>query len=156
MPTIQWNKTYHAKGRITQDDNAWFIEPKGKLYQWVDKFSVLLVCSETLFIINEIIADESLHKQRKSVLKFCVDVGTIIYGCLQSYLIILKNLRRQAKTMFVWYPKEIPVLKMMHDESNLLTYDELCIVTGFLKNSKHVCLCFQNVHPFGFKVLNHA
>ena len=58
----------------------------------------------------------------------------------QSYSAIPKNLRRQAKTIFVWYPKERADLKMIHDQSNVLTDDELVIVRAFLRTSKHACL----------------
>ena len=59
-PTLQWNKTYHAKDWIKNDDKVWLIQPKDRLYQWIEKFSQLLVRSETLFIINDIIADKGL------------------------------------------------------------------------------------------------
>ena len=51
----------------------------------------------------------------------------------QSYAAIPKNLRRQAKTIFVWYPKERGELKMIHDENNVLTDDELVIDRDFLR-----------------------
>ena len=67
---------------------------------------------------------------------------------------IPKNLRRQAKAIFVWYPKERADLKMIHDENNVLTDDELVIVRDFLRMSKHACLYIQNEHSRGFNVLN--
>ena len=33
--TLQWNKTYHFKGWIKNDDKVWLVEPKDKLYQWI-------------------------------------------------------------------------------------------------------------------------
>ena len=66
-PTLRWNKTYHAGGWIKHDDKVLLIEPKEKLYQWVEKLSQLLACSKTLFIIDDIIADESLDKRRQSL-----------------------------------------------------------------------------------------
>ena len=66
-----------------------------------------------------------------------------------------KNLRRQAKTIFFWYPKERRNLKMIHDENNVVMDDELVIVRDFLKTSKDACLYIRNEHPRGFKVLNH-
>ena len=63
-----------------------------------------------------------------------------------------KNLRRQAKAIFVWYPKEKADLKMIHDENNVLTDDELVVVRYFLKTSKHACLYIRNEHPRGFCV----
>ena len=40
-------------------------------------------------------------------------------------------LRRQAKAISVWYPKERADLKMIHDENNVLTNDELFVVRDF-------------------------
>ena len=53
----------------------------------------------------------------------------MIYGCCHS--IILQNLRTQAEAIFVWYPKEREDLKMMHNENNVLTNDELVTVRDF-------------------------
>ena len=62
-PTLWWNKTYHSKDWIKNDDNVWIIDPKDKLYQWPEKLSQLLARSKTLFIIDDIIADEGLDKK---------------------------------------------------------------------------------------------
>ena len=108
-PTLQWNKTYHPKDWIKIDDKVWLVEPKDKLYQWVEKLSQLLAFLETLFIIDDIIADEGLDKRRQSLLELAIS-GRHRNHCLwiltQSYSAISKNLRRQAKAIFVWYPKE--------------------------------------------------
>lgn len=40
-PILKWNKTYHTEVWIRYDGNVWLIEPKGKLYQWIEKFSLL-------------------------------------------------------------------------------------------------------------------
>ena len=58
-----------------------------------------------------------------------------------------KNLRRQAKAIFVWCPKERADLKIIHDENNVLTDDELVVVRDQLKNSKHARLNIRNEHP---------
>ena len=65
-----------------------------------------------------------------------------------------KNLRRQAKSCFFWYPKERTDLKVIHDENDVLADDELFIVTDFLEMSKHACLYIRNEHSRGFKVLS--
>ena len=51
----------------------------------------------------------------------------------------------------MWYPKERADLKMIHDENNVLTDDELVVVRDFSRKSKHACLCIRNEHPRGFK-----
>ena len=45
------------------------MEPKDKLYHWIEKLSQFLARSETLFIIDDIIADEGLAKKRQSLLE---------------------------------------------------------------------------------------
>ena len=102
--------------------------------------SRLLVHSETLFTIDDIIADESLDKRRQSLLELAISGrhrGHYLWLLTQSYSAIPKNLRRQAKTIFVWYPKERADLKMIHDENDVLTNDELVVVRDFLKKLKH-------------------
>ena len=63
---------------------------------------------------------------------------------------IPKNLRRQVKAIFVWYPKE-----RADDENDVLTDDKLVIVRGILRKSKHACLYIRNEFPRGFRLLNY-
>ena len=118
--------------------------------------SQLLVCLEALFIIDDIIDDEGIDKRRQSLLELAISGrhrNLYLWILTKSYSAIPKNLRRQAKAIFVWYPKERGDLKMIHDENNVLTDDELVIVRGLLKESKHACLYIRNEHPRKFKVL---
>ena len=109
---------------------------------------------ETLFIIHYIIVDESLHKRRQSPAESISISGGYrnhyVWLLSQSYSAIPKNLKRQAKVMFVWYPNERPDVKMILDENSALTDDELVIVRGFLKTLKHICFYIRNVHSHGF------
>ena len=70
--TLRWNKTYHSKDWIKNDDKVWLIAPKDKLYQWIEKLSQLIARSETLFIIDDIIADEDLDKKRHFLLELAI------------------------------------------------------------------------------------
>ena len=56
----------------------------------------------------------------------------------------------------MWYLKQRADLKMIHDENDVLTDDELVAARNLLKKSKHACLYIQNKHPCGFRLLNHA
>ena len=136
---------------IKNNDNFWLIEPKDKLYQWTEKLPQLLAHSKTLFIIDDIIADESFDKRRQSLLELAIS-GRHHYLFLltQSYSAIPKNVRRQAKTIFVWYPKERAGLKMIHEENNVLMDDELVVVRDLSRKSKHACLYIRNEYPRGF------
>ena len=71
-PMLRWNKTYHDRYWIKNDDKVWFVEPKDWLYQWIKKLSQLLARSEILFIIDDIIAHESLDKKRQSLLESAI------------------------------------------------------------------------------------
>ena len=86
-PTISWNKTYHSKDWTKNDDKVWLIEPKDKLYQWIEKLSQLLPRSKTLFIVDDIVADEDRDKKGYSNWLSLVDIMTILYG--RSHSLIL-------------------------------------------------------------------
>ena len=64
-PTLKENNaTYHAKEWIKFDDKVWLVDPtKDNLYQWIKKLSELLRFLEVLFIIDDIIANESLTRR---------------------------------------------------------------------------------------------
>ena len=119
-PTLRWNKTYHSKEWIKNDDKVWLIEPKENLYQWIGKLLQLLASSETLFIIDYIITNKDLDKRKQPLLELAIS-GTYkdhyLWSLTQSHLAIPKNLRKQTKVIFVWYPKERGDLKTIHDEN---------------------------------------
>ena len=115
----------------------------------------MLACSDVLFIIDDTIADEGLDKRRQSLLELAISGRHrehYLWLLTQSYSAIPKNLRKQVMTIFVWYPKERGDLKMIHDENDVLTDDELVVVRDLLKNSKHACLYIQNEYPHGFSI----
>ena len=132
--------------------------------------SQLLAHLETLFIINYIITDEGLDKKRQSLLELAISDryrDHYLWLLTQSCSAIPKILRRQAKAIFFWYPKERADLKMIQDENNLLRDDELVIVRDFLRTSKHacfiyicmymyICLYIRNEHPRKFRVMSHV
>ena len=159
-PTLrESNKTYYAKEWIKNYDNGWLVDPTDNLYQWIKNLSELLRFLEVLFIIDDIIANESLGKRRQSLLELSISGrhrGHYLWLLTQSYSAIPKNLRRQPKAIFMWYPKERADLKMMHDENDVLTDDELVVARNFSKKSKHACLYMQNEYPCRLKLLSHA
>ena len=70
--TLVWNKTYHTKGWIRNDDNVWLIEPRDKLYQSVEKLMLLLARAGKLLFIKDIITDETLKKRKKTLLEMAI------------------------------------------------------------------------------------
>ena len=125
------------------------------LYYWIGNLSQMLACSEVLFIIDDIIADEGLDKRKQSLLELAISGrhrDHYLWLLTQSYSAVPKNLRRQAMAMFVWYPKERGDLKMIYDKNDVLTDDELFVVRDSLRNSKDACLYLRNKYPRGFCV----
>ena len=147
------------RGWIKNDDKVWLVDPMNNLYQWIKKLSELLWFLEALFIIDDIIADESLGKRRQSLLELSISGrhrGYYLWLLTQSYSAIPKNLRKQAKVIFVWYPKERGDLKAIHEENDVLTDDELVVARGLLKESRLGCMYIRNQYPRGFRLLNHV
>ena len=118
FPTLRENDTYHFKEWIKNDDKVWLVGPKDNLYQWIKKLSELLRFLEVLFIIIAIIANETLDKRRHPLLESSISDkhrGHYLWLLTQSYYAMPKNLRRQAKAVFVWYPKERADFKAIHN-----------------------------------------
>ena len=121
--------------------------------------SELLQFLKVLFIIDDTIAHESLDKRRKPLLDLPISGrhrGHYLWLLTESFSAIPKNLRGQDKAVFVWYPKKRADIKVIHDENDVLTDDELVVVRGLLRKSKHACLYIQNECSRGFSLLNHV
>ena len=113
---------------------------------------------EVLFIIDDISAKKDLDKRRQTLLELSISGrhrGHYLWLLTQSYKGIPNKLREQAKAIFVWYPKARIDLKMIHDENDVLTDDELVVARSFFKKSKHACLYIKNKFPRGFRLVNH-
>ena len=135
-PTLWENKAYHAKEWIKNHDKVWLVESKGNLYQWIKELSELLQFLEVLFIIDYIISNESLEKKRQPLLELSISgrhQDHYLWLLTQSYSAIPKNLRKQAKAIFLWYLKERADLKVIHDDNDVLTDDELVVARDFLR-----------------------
>ena len=158
-PTLKENnETYHARGWIKNNDKVWLVNStKDNLYQWIKKLSQLLRHLEVLFIIDDIIANESLDKKRQSLLELSISGRHrrhYLWLLAQPYSAIPKDLRRQSKAIFVWYPKERGDLKAIHEKNAVLADDELVVARGILRESKYGCLYIRNEYPRGFRLLN--
>ena len=122
-PTHRENDTYHCKEWIKNDNKVWLPDPKDNLYQWVKKLSELLRFLEVLSVIDDIIANESLDKRRQPLLDLSISGrhrGHYLWLLTQFYCAIPKNIRRQTKAVFMWYPKERADLKAIQDENDVL------------------------------------
>ena len=121
--------------------------------------SQLLARSETLFIIDDIIADEGFDKRRQSLLELAISGrcrGHYLWLLTHSYCAIPKSLWRQAKILFLWYGKEMADLKMIHDENNVLKDDKLVVVRDFFKELKTCVPMHTKWTCSWIKLLNHV
>ena len=103
-PTIRINETYYVRDWIIDDDRVWLIEPQENLYRWIEKLSQLLSRFKTLSIIDDIIANKDLDKRRQPLLELSISGRHwhhYLWLLMQSYSGIPKDLRRQAKAIFV-------------------------------------------------------
>ena len=103
-PTLRWNKTYLKRSWIWKDDYVFVFEPRGTLFKHIEKLSSLLSGEETLFIVDDVIADETLDKKRQPLLELAISgrhKKHSLWLLTQSYSAIPKNLRRQKKQLFI-------------------------------------------------------
>ena len=71
-PTLKHNETYKSRGWVWTVPDVFPIEPGNNLHFLIEKISKLLSGSETLFLIDDIIADEALDKPRQPLLELAI------------------------------------------------------------------------------------
>ena len=107
-PTLAHKETYKSRGWVWNDPDVILIQPDNNLYYLIEKISNLLAGSKTLFLIDDIIANEALDKRRQPLLGLAISGrhrGHSLWLLTQPYTAIPNNIRRQAKMLYVWYPK---------------------------------------------------
>ena len=122
----------------------------------IERISNLLAGSKTLFLTDDIIADEALDKRRQPLLELAVSGrhrGHSLWLLSQSYTAIPNNIRRQAKMLYVWYPMNRTDLNTIHEENDLTEMQEdLARVKAQLKRGKHTCLVMRMEHPRAYDI----
>ena len=125
-PTLRYNSTYKNQSWVWNDPDVIPIEPGNQLYHLIEKISNLLAGDKTLFLIDDIIADETLDKRHQLLLELAI-LGRH-RGHSHSYTAIPNNIRRQAKMLYVWYPKNRTDLNTIHEENDVIGPEELARV----------------------------
>ena len=155
-PTLEHNEAYKSRGWVWTDPDVIPIEPCNNLYYLIEKISNLLAGSKTLFLINDIIADEALDKCRQLLLELAISGrhrNHSLWLLTQSYTAIPNNIRRKAKMIYVWYPKNRTDLNAIHEENDVIeTQEELARAKAQLKRGKHTCLIMRMEHPRAYQV----
>ena len=111
-PTLRHSYTYKSRSWVWNDPDVLYlyipIEPGNNLYYLIEKISNLLTGDKTLFLIDDIIANETLDKRRQPLLGLAISgrhMGHSLWLLTQSYTAVPNNIRRQAKMLYIWYPK---------------------------------------------------
>ena len=121
----------------------------------IEKISNLLAGSKTLFLIDDIIADETIDKHQQPLLELAISGrhrGHSLWLLTQSYTAVPNNIRRQAKMLYIWYPKNQTDLNTIHEENDVIEKEELARVKAQLKLGKHTCLIMRMEHPRAYKI----
>ena len=154
--TLKHNETYKGRGWFWTDPEVIRIEPGNYLHYLVENISKLLAWSKTLFLIDDIIADEALNKRRQPLLKLAIlerHTNHSLWLLTQSYTAVPNNIRRQEKMIYVWYPKNQTDLNVIHEENDVIEMqEELANVKKQLKQGKHTCLIMRLEHPRSYWV----
>ena len=152
-PTLKHNETY---GWVWTEPEVIPVESGNNLHYLIEKVSNLLAGSKTLFLIDDIIADEALDKRRQPLLELAISGrhrNHSLWLLTQSHTAVPNNIRRPAKMIHVWYPKNRTDLKVIHEENDVIeTQEELANVKKKLKGGKHTCLIMRMEHPRAYEI----
>ena len=106
-------------------------------------------------MINDIIADQTLDKCHQPLLELAISGrhrNHSVWLLTQLYTAVPKNIRRQAKMLYVWYPKNRTDLNTIHEENDVIETGELARVKAQLKLGKHPCLIMRMEHPRAYMI----
>ena len=121
----------------------------------IEKISNLLTGDKTLSLTDDIIANETLDKGHQPLLKLVISgrhKDHSLWLLSQSYTAVPNNIRRQAKMLYVWYPKNRTDLNTIHEENDVIGPEELARVKAQLKRGKHTCLIIRMEHPRAYMI----
>ena len=154
-PTLEHNETYKSRGWVWNDPDVIPIESGNNLYYLINKISNLLAGDKTLFLIDDIIANEALNKCCQPLLELAISGRHrqhSLWLLTQLYTAVPNNIRRQAKMLYIWYPKNRTDLKIIHKENDVIEMEELAGVKDALKQRKHTCLIVRMEQPRAYKI----
>ena len=106
-------------------------------------------------MIDDIIADETLNKRCQPLLELAISGrhrGHSLWLLTQSYTAVSNNIRRQAKMLFIWYPKNQTDLNTIHEENDVIVPEELARIKAQLKRGKHTFLIMRMEHPRAYMI----
>ena len=140
---------------IKEDDRVFLVKPGDKLLEWIKQLSAFFLGKNTLFIVDDMIADETLDKTRGALLDIAISERHrehFLWMLTQRYKKIAITVRDQLKQLFVWFPKNRHELELIIKENDVGSWD-VGYIKERLKNEKHACLYMRLEHPRTFQVL---
>ena len=93
--TVWYSSTYKNQRWVWNDPDVIPIEPGNQVYYFIEKISNLLAGDKTLFLIDDIIADETLDKHHQPLLELAISErhrGHSLWLLTQSYTAIPNNI----------------------------------------------------------------
>ena len=93
--TVWYSSAYKNQRWVWNDADVIPIEPGNQLYYFIEKISNLLAGDKTLFLIDDIIADETLDKHHQLLLELAISErhrGHSLWLLTQSYTAIPNNI----------------------------------------------------------------
>ena len=155
-PALKHNEMDKSRGWVWSDPDVILIEPDNSLYYLIEKAGKMLTGSKILFLIDDIIANENLDKQRNSLLNLAISGhhrGHSLWLLTQSYTAVPLNIRRQVKMLYVWYQKKRGDWDAVHEENDVIeTQGEIANVKKKLRQCKHNCLIMRTVQPIANEI----
>ena len=98
--TLKYNTTCRSRKWFWTNPYIIPIDTGDQLYCWIEKFGNPLAGWKALFLIDDIIANETLDKQRQPLLGLAIlgrHKGQMLWLLMQSYTAVPINIRRQEK-----------------------------------------------------------
>ena len=119
--------------------------------EWIKLLSALFSGNNTLFIVEDMIAGETLDKTRRALLDIAISGRHREHSLwiTQRYKKVPITVRDQLKQLFVLFPKNRHELELIITENNVGSWDAGYIKER-LKNEKHTCLYLRLEHPRTF------
>ena len=112
--------------------------------------------SKTLFLIYDIIVNETLDKRRQSLLELAISGrhrGHSLWLLTQSCTAVPLNVRRQAKMLYVWHLKKRGDWDAIHEENDLIEMQgKITNAKKKLRQCKHTCLIMRTVQPVAYQI----
>ena len=109
-PTIFYNKTYLSRKWIVDDKNVFIIcDIEGRLNEWIKLFENALKSHQTLFIIDDCLAESEINKKRDALSELSFSSrhrNHSLWVLTQKYNSVSKDVHKQIKWLCLFFTKD--------------------------------------------------